>query len=213
MTYDTYCFQIDLKKPEPILYFLSALSFAHHLSAFLHSVFSIFPSLCLLFDFLCFHSALLPSTLLSLFFFSFFALSDLFSPFLSHPVISPHCSHLSIYAYFCHVLRSPLTLSFPHSFSFPLFLPCAFLYLSFALSLDQLSLSLANHYSFSFVSSDASALFCKLNPPTLSPPSPPLPSLPPFTLRSLFFLIALFQWQGGAAGLAPHCYCRHTAGL
>lgn len=33
------------------------------------------------------------------------------APFLSQPVISPHCSHLSIYAYFCRVLRSPLTLS------------------------------------------------------------------------------------------------------
>lgn len=54
-------------------------------------------------------------------------------PSLSHPVISPHCSHLSIYAYFCHVLRSPLTLCSPLSFSSLLFFPCAFLHPSPAL--------------------------------------------------------------------------------
>lgn len=86
--------------------------------------------------------ALLPSILLSLFLFSHSF--GLFAPFLSHPVISPHCSHQSIYAYFCHVLRSPLTLPFPLSFAFSLFFPCAFLYLCLALSASQLSLSFSS---------------------------------------------------------------------
>lgn len=142
--------------------------------------------------------ALLPSILLSLFLFSHSF--GLFAPFLSHPVISPHCSHQSIYAYFCHVLRSPLTLPFPLSFAFSLFFPCAFLYLCLALSPSQLSLSFSSlQIIILFLLSAVKPFSAKWIPPS---------SLSP-CLRSLFILIVLFQWQGGAAGLAPDYCCRH----
>ena len=134
---------------------------------------------------------------------------SLFCPLSKSPC---HLSSLDSSIYICLFLPRPsLTshcLSLLRSLSL-CFSPCAFL-LSLSLSLSlALSLAapilfvflfLANHYSFSFVSTDAAALFCKPSPASLNP-------------RSLFSLIALFQWQGGAAGLAPQCCCRHTAGL
>lgn len=97
----------------------------------------------------------------------FFHFSQSVCPPLSHPVISPHCSHLSIYAYFCHVLRSPLTLCLFRSLSlcFPTCTPPSFF--CSTSPTHSVFLFLANHYSFSFVSSDAAALFCRLKP--LSP--------------------------------------------
>lgn len=49
----------------------------------------------------------------------------------SHPVISSHRSHLSIYAYICHVLRSPLVPSFPSFSVCPCFSPRSSLHLIF----------------------------------------------------------------------------------
>lgn len=109
------------------------------------------------------HCLLCPSLDLTLImFFSFFLYFHSFCPFLSHPVKYPHCSHLSIYAYFCHVLRSPLTVLPIPSF-LPCF-PCASLHLSHSAQTHSVFHSQANHYSLSFVSSDAAALCCKLNP-------------------------------------------------
>lgn len=77
-------------------------------SASLHSFFA--PPTPL-FDFPSFHSAPpLPTPILALIVFSC-SFTLFLVPFLSQPVISPHWSHLSIYAYFCCALRSPLTLS------------------------------------------------------------------------------------------------------
>lgn len=134
--------------------------------------------------------------------FFFFHSFGLFAPFLSHPVISLHCSHQSIYAYFCHVLRSPLTLPFPLSFVSPCF---SLVFFSIVVLLSRhpnsLCLSLPCKSLFFFFCQQWSCC------PFLQTESPPS-SLSP-CLRSLFFLIVLFQWQGGAGGLAPHYCCRH----
>lgn len=133
---------------------------------------------------------------------SFFPLFRSFCPLSKSPC---HLSSLLSSIYICLFLPCPSLTSHSPFPSFICFLPvfplCFSLSLSCSLAIPTLSvfLFLANHYSFSFVSSEA--LFCKMNPP---PPS----SLSP-CLRSLFILIVLFQWQGGAAGLAPHYCCRH----
>lgn len=127
-----------------------------------------------------------------------------FHPFLSHPVISPHCSHLSIYAYFCHVLRSPLTLSWPLSFHFPSVFPCAF---SPSLSYPSNSLRLSLSWQIIILSLLSAVMLL-----ALFREQSPHPSAAHSTLLCLSHCAAL--WQGGAAGKASRCfccYCRHTA--
>lgn len=186
---------MDLKKSKPLLKLLSALCCSISpppplLSASLHPF---HPSV----SFLTF-------CLSTLLYFPpsrshcFFMLFQSFCPLSKSPC---HLSSLGSSIYICLFLPCPSLTSHSLSLCFPPVLFSLSLLLSPHLSPLSLSLFLANHYSFSFVSSDAAALFS-----LQAEPNPPNP-------RSLFFLIALFLWQGGAAGLAPHCCCRHTAGL
>lgn len=110
--------------------------------------------------------ALLPSILLSLFL--FFPLFRSFCPLSKSPC---HLSSLLSSIYICLFLPCPSLTSHSPFPSFICFLPvfplCFSLSLSCSLAIPTLSvfLFLANHYSFSFVSSEA--LFCKMNPPFL----------------------------------------------
>lgn len=140
---------------------------------------------CLLFDFSFSHSAPLPSILLSL---VFFLLFQSFWPFSKSPCqLSSLLSSIYICLFLpCPSLTSHSILSFLLSLSlrFPL---CFSLSLSCSLTAPTLFvfLFLANHYSFSFVSSDAAALFCKLNP------SSSLSSPPSASTRALFSFSSL----------------------
>lgn len=152
---------------------------------------------CLLFDFPFFHSALLPSILLSL---SFFLLFQSFCPFSKSPCqLSSLLSSIYICLFLpCPSLTSP---SLPPSFFlFPSIFPCAFS-LSRSLTAPTLFVFvfLANHYSFSFVSSDAAALSASRNPSFCSPTPRPNPLRLSFSSRCSSGRVGRPAWRLAAA--------------
>jgi len=144
----------------------------------------------------------------------FFCFSHLFVPFSKSPC---HLSSLLSSIYICLFLPCPSLTSLHSSLSvsFTLFFPCALFSLSLSLALClffttptlSVVLFLANHHSFSFVSSDAAALFCKLNPSlSLSSPHPPSLTLHSSLSHSAVPVAGWGGWLGASVLLQTHCW-------